>query len=69
MESGPRLVYEHCYQRRRLDDYFYQRSLKENLTRSLPFLNIGEVDRRAKAKGVYILTKLRATEISMIENE
>jgi hypothetical protein len=64
MESGlsNRFAFEHSYQRRRLDDYFFQRLLKEDLDHSLPFLNIGEGDRRAKARGVYILTVPKSLE-------
>jgi hypothetical protein len=63
MESGlpDRLAFERSYQRRRLDDYFFQRSLKEDLDHSLPFLTIGEGNRRAKARGVYILTVPKAS--------
>ena len=48
--------YEHYIQKRKLDDFFAMRSLKEKLLRSMPTLNLGECDPRARARGVYVLS-------------
>ncbi len=51
-----RYVHESLYQRNQLDSFFSERNAKEKLLHSMPRLNIGECDPRAKAKGVYVLT-------------
>ena len=51
-----RIQHERSHQRRKLDEYFSSRSVKEEILNALPRLNIGECDPRAKARGVYILS-------------
>jgi hypothetical protein len=57
-----RNVHESLYQRSQLDIFFAERNAKDKLLHSMPRLNIGECDPRAKAKGVYVLTLFNNAE-------
>ena len=51
-----RQIFERSCQRRQLDAFFATRDKREYLLHSMPRLNLGEVDPRAKARGVYVLS-------------
>jgi len=51
-----RQLHERSCQRRQLDAFFVSRDKREYLLRSMPHLNLGDVDPRAKAAGVYVLS-------------
>jgi hypothetical protein len=56
--SSSTLAFERMQQSRRLKDYFDERARREELLRSMPRLTLGDIDIRAKAKGVYVLSAL-----------
>lgn len=53
-------IHERFHQRRKLDDFFAVRDRMENLLHSIPCLNLGEIDPRAKANGVHVLSRYDA---------
>jgi hypothetical protein len=58
MSSSHQLcLHEQLYQKSRFNDFLVHRSNKERLLHSMPRLNLGEMDYRAKPAGVYVLSR------------
>jgi hypothetical protein len=59
MNPTQRLEHEQIYKKHQLEEYFATRKELDQLVAELPRLDIGEVDYRARVKGVYILSNRR----------
>jgi hypothetical protein len=62
MNPKQRLEYEQIYKKHQLEEYFATRKQLNQLVADLPRLDIGEVDCRARARGVYILSNRRQSD-------
>lgn len=62
MNPTQRLEHEQIYKKHQLEEYFATRKQLNQLVADLPRLDIGEVDCRARARGVYILSNRRQSD-------